>query len=293
MLSSFLQILAGGILLGGIYVPVTVGLSELVGLSGIVNFAHGEMIMGGGYIGYILITWWHWPPVVAILVAGASMALLGSVTYISLLKRAVKMSHLYEHDQLVITLGVSILLQNIALILFTANYRTIQIHWLPDMRLGSVFIPGNALAGCAVGVLLGLGVIGFVQKTRWGKFMQACKQAADLAEYCGIRVDGMNALAFAISSGLAGVTGVFFASTVYLFPSVGASLLVTAFAIIVIGGLGNLGGALVASFIVGIVINLTEAYLPQGGTWGYAAPFLLLILILILRPQGLFGVEKA
>jgi branched-chain amino acid transport system permease protein len=285
---SFLQVIVSGLLIGGLYIPIATGVSFLAGVSGIINFAHAEFVMLGGYLTYLLFLNFHLSPLVVFPFVGIAMGLLGAISYRLLLSKAVISSKESEHNQLIITLGLAIIFQNVALILFTANIRQVTTPIFPSFNLGGVFIAGNALISAIICGLFGIGLVVFMRRSRLGKIMSACRQDPNLAEYTGINVDRVNLIAFTISTTIAGAAGAFVVSTITVYPTVGLNLIITAFAIIVIGSLGNLVGAILVSLGIGVLVSLTETYLPNGGTWGYAIPFILLMLILLIRPQGLF-----
>lgn len=292
-MESFLQVIISGLLIGGLYIPMATGISFLAGVSGIINFAHCEFVILGGYLTYLLFQNFQLSPILVFPVVGIAIGILGAITYRLLLSKAVMLSKESEHNQLIITLSLSIILQNVALILFTADLRQVNKPIIPSFNLGEIFISGNALISAVICTLLGIALLVFIRRSRLGKIMSACRQDPQLAEYSGINVDRINLVAFTISTTLAGATGAFVVSTITVYPTAGLNLIVTAFAIIVIGSLGNLKGALLMSLATGVLVSLTETYLPNGGTWGYALPFILLMLVLLIRPQGLFKKEAA
>jgi branched-chain amino acid transport system permease protein len=160
---------------------------------------------------------------------------------------------------------------------------------LPALRLGPVTVPGNNVVVALVGLLLFFALLWIKDHTRYGTQMRFASDDPELALHAGINVDRVFELSFVIGGAAAGVSGGLVALVLYVQPSVGVDLVIRAFAIIALGGLGNIPGALMGAAILALVEGLVSTFVPQGGSWGFGVAFLLLLLVLVVRPSGLFG----
>jgi branched-chain amino acid transport system permease protein len=195
-----------------------------------------------------------------------------------------------EHNQLLATLGLSILILNVAIILWTPDPRVMHAEPLvPALQIGAVTVPGNNLVVAGVGGLLFLLLVFVMKHTRYGTQMRFASDDPTLAMCSGIDVDRVFELSFVIGGFAAGVAGGLVALSLYVYPAVGLDLVIRAFAIIALGGLGNIPGALIGSAILALIEGLTSTFVPQGASWSFGVAFFVLLLVLILRPSGLFG----
>jgi len=275
-----------GVLRSGLYSLAAVGLALSVGVIGVVNFAHGEFLMLGAYLGYWLFVSYGVDPLAAIPIGAAAVFLLGAAVYRSAIQRVLRAPEL---NQMLLTFGLSIFLQNLAIIL-----------WGGDPRVATVAYKARAvaLAGFTVGLpqlvvfviamALTLGLYALLGRTRVGKAMRAVAQNRLGAELVGIEVDRVYLLAFGLSAALAGTAGLMIALQLSVSPFIGLLYTLKAFAIIVIAGLGNINGVIYASLVLGLSEAFVEFYVPQGGGWAEGVFFLLILLVLLVRPRGVF-----
>lgn len=271
----------------GLYAAVAAGLTLTVGVTRIINFAHGEFVMLGAFLTYWLYTAYGVTPWIGMAVSGFVIAIFSALVYRSFLARVLKQD---EHNQLLATLGLSILILNIAIILWSPDPRVMQAPQLiPSLRIGEIVVPGNNLVVAGVGGLLFLLIVLVNNHTRYGTQMRFASDDPVLAMHTGINVDRIFELSFAIGGFAAGVAGGLVALVLYVHPVVGLDLVIRAFAIIALGGLGSIPGALIGSAILALAEGLTSTFVPQGGSWGFGVAFLILLLVLLLRPSGLFG----
>ncbi|PWC44350.1 branched-chain amino acid ABC transporter permease [Azospirillum sp. TSO22-1] len=285
--AAVLQAVILSLTVAALYAAVAAGLTLTVGVTRIINFAHGEFVMLGAFLTYGLHTRWGVSPWLGMAASGVALGLLSALVYRLFLARVLKQD---EHNQLLATLGLSILLLNIAVILWSPDPRVMQAPaLLPPLRLGPVTVPGNNVAVALVGLLLFLAMLWIKNHTRYGTQMRFASDDPELALHAGINVDRVFELSFVIGGAAAGVSGGLVALVLYVQPSVGVDLVIRAFAIIALGGLGNIPGALMGAAILALVEGLVSTFVPQGGSWGFGVAFLLLLLVLIVRPSGLFG----
>lgn len=285
--ASIAQAVLLALTVAGLYAAIAAGLTLTVGVTRIINFAHGEFVMLGAFLTYALFTFYGVSPWIGMVISGVAIALFSAVVYRVFLARVLKHD---EHNQLLATLGLSILLVNIAVILWSPDPRIMQApQLLPSLQFAGVTVPGNNLVVAGVGGLLFLMLQYIMRHTRYGTQMRFASDDAELAMHCGINVDRVFELSFVVGGFAAGVAGGLVALILYVHPSVGLDLVIRAFAIIALGGLGNIPGALIGAAILALAEGLTSTFVPDGGSFGFGVAFLLLLLVLIVRPSGLFG----
>ena len=273
--------------IAGLYAAIAAGLTLTVGVTRIINFAHGEFVMLGAFLTYALFTLYGISPWLGMVISGAVMGLFSAVVYRMFLERVLRQD---EHNQLLATLGLSILLVNIAIIMWSPDPRVMQApQLLPALQFAGVTVPGNNLVVAGVGGLLFLMLQYIMRHTRYGRQMRFASDDAELARHSGIDVDRIFELSFVIGGFAAGVAGGLVALILYVHPSVGLDLVIRAFAIITLGGLGNIPGALIGAAILALAEGMTSTFVPHGGSFGFGVAFLLLLLVLVVRPNGLFG----
>jgi branched-chain amino acid transport system permease protein len=275
-----------GVLRSGLYSLASVGLALSVGVIGIVNFAHGEFLMLGAYLGYWLFVSYGIDPLAAIPLAAAVLFAAGGVVYRASIQRVL---HAPELNQMLLTFGISIFLQNLAIILWTGDPRTAAIPYkAASIALGpfSVGLPQLVVFGLAMTSTLALYAV--LGGSRIGKAMRAVAQNRLGASLLGIEVDRIYLLAFGLSTALAGTAGLMITLQLSTSPFIGLLYTLKAFSIIVIAGLGNINGVIYASLVLGLSEAFVEFYVPQGGGWAEGVFFVLILLVLLARPRGLF-----
>jgi branched-chain amino acid transport system permease protein len=285
--ASVIQAVLLSLSIAGLYAAVAAGLTLTVGVTRIINFAHGEFVMLGAFLTYWLYSRFGISPWLGMLASGAALALFSSIVYRTFLARVLKQD---EHNQLLATLGLSILLLNIAIILWSPDPRVMQAPpLLPTLSVAGVTIPGNNIVVALVGLLLFVVLLAIKNHTRYGTQMRFASDDPVLAMHTGVNVDRIFELSFVIGGAAAGVAGGLVALVFYVQPSVGVDLAIRAFAIIALGGLGNIPGALIGAAILSLVEGLISTFVPGGGSWGYGVAFLILLLVLLVRPSGILG----
>lgn len=278
------QAIVTGLLIGGVYGLVAMGLTLIFGVLDIVNFAHGAFLAVALFITYWLVSSMGLHPYVTILVTVPVMFAVGYAVQRGVLSGA--MGKPLE-NQLLITLGISLVIENGLLLLFGANPRSVP---LPGDRtigiLGAVADLSRILA--FVGALVLAGVLFLVlQRTRLGTAIRAVAANNAGAQLVGIDTRRIYALTFAIGTACAGAAGTLVAPLVTVEPSTGALFNIVAFVVVVIGGMGNVVGALVGGFVIGLAEQLGTIFLP--GQSPLLSVFIVFVLVLFFRPQGLFG----
>jgi branched-chain amino acid transport system permease protein len=280
-----------GLTTGAVYALIALGLTLIYGVLHIINFAHGAALMVALYAVYLLKTQLGIDPYLALPIVVPAMFALGYALQRGIVNRA---SHGKDENILLVTLGVSIVLENLALMLFKSDTRTIDTAYM----LSTVPIPspfGEAPAFIALpklvafgGALLSAAVLMLlVKRTDLGRAIRAVAKEKQGARLCGIDVDHIYAMSFGIGLACLGAAACFLLPAYYVNPQVGSGFVLVAFTIVVLGGMGSFGGALVGGLLIGVVESICGLLL--GESLGQIGIFAAFIAVLLLRPQGLFG----
>jgi branched-chain amino acid transport system permease protein len=280
-----IQLAVNGLVVGVIYALIAMGLSLIFGVLEIVNFAHGEFYMLGAMGAYFLTTnlgLGYWPTVAAVTLGAVC---IGYILYEMLL--ASLRGESFERS-ILLTLGLSMVLQNLAVFLFTTTPKMVQsAYTYSNVTLGTLRVPVLRVFALGLG-LAAFGALYFIlYRTQSGKAMRGVAQNREAALMVGIDPRKISRLAVAIGIGLSGLAGAALAPIYAVHPLMGFSFVFKAFAIIIIGGLGNISGAAIAAVLLGILESLIGGFLPTVMVDGLA--FAAMILILLVRPEGLFG----
>lgn len=285
VLTEFWPALIYGMLSGGVYALIAVGLSLYFGLMGIVNFAHGSIVMLGMYAAYYAFTVLGLTPFFSILLVGPLFLLFGMLLEAGLFRFLYDAPH---NNQFLVTCGLMIVLNNIALSAFSANIRTVQIDFFARTFefFGVVISYGRSFA-FLVGVLLYAFLTILLKKTPIGKAIRASAQNRDGAKLCGINVGRLYCYTFGIGIMFAGIAGLVILPFSGAHPDIGDAFILNAFIIIVLGGMGNISASFWSSLIIGVAETMGATYMSSG--LKYLFPFLLFIIVLLIRPRGLFA----
>jgi branched-chain amino acid transport system permease protein len=279
-----IQILVNGLLIGGVYGIAALGLGLVWGVMSVVNVAHGDLLIFLAYMTWVLVVVESLSPFLALVLLIPAGFIIGYFLYQLLVRHLIHRSEV-ELMSLVLFFGLSAIVYGFGAYLWGSDFRSLPIP-LPTFTLLGVVLPGTRVAAFLIGGGLVLGLRWFFRTTFWGKAIRAVAQSRDAARALGIDPDRVSAVAFGIALAYAGVAGALIAMISPLSPSLGVAYVGRSFAVVVLGGLGNPVGTLVA----GIVLGLTEGLSSLWITFGLspAVAFVLLIAVLILRPQGLF-----
>jgi branched-chain amino acid transport system permease protein len=288
--ADFLQSFANGLLIAGLYAAVTLGLTLVLGVMGIVNFAHGEMVMLGAYNTFWLFTLLGIDPLLSIALSGLLLFFIGLFIYRFTIRPILNDPPL---NQLLLTLGISIFLQNLAMIFWKTDSRSVMTAYSGmSLSLGEVHVGLTRLLTFLIAVGLTLFLLLFLYKARPGKAMRAVSENNTASWLIGINVQKTYLLAFGVACALAGAAGALVSTVMYTFPMVGFKLSLKAFCILVLGGLGNIPGALFGSVILGLTESFVGTYVPEGSGWAEGISFILIMIILIIKPTGLVGTRR-
>jgi branched-chain amino acid transport system permease protein len=286
--STLLDLFVTGFLRGGIYALMAVGLALVFGVMNIAQFAHGEFYMVGAYAAYLGASILGLPPLVAMLFAALVCFLVGVVIERAVFRPLRQRSEDWIMNAFLLTVGLSFVLQNGALALFGPNYRGVTQFYEGNVRLTAGL---NISLDRAAAFVLAAAAIGglwlFLLKTRTGRAIRAVAQDERGAMLVGISLSRIHALTFGLSTTLAGLAGASLLSLTQAYPTVGFRPLVQSWFVVMLVGLGNIPGAVVGGFIVGLLESFSYVFLGAG--WQDVVTVVVLILILLFKPSGLFA----
>ena len=285
-MTHFIQTLISGLSLGSIYALIALGYTMVYGIAKMLNFAHGDVIMIGAYTGIIAVLTAGMPPVAAVFLCVAVCTLLGVLIERFAYKPLRKASPL---SVLITAIGVSYLLQNVALIAFGSQQKAFpSLITLPAVTVGGITIDGITILTLAVTAVIMIALTLFINKTKLGKAMRAVSEDKGAAELMGISVDRTITMTFAIGSALAAFASIFYGMTyVYIKPTTGAMPGIKAFTAAVFGGIGSVPGAMLGGIMLGLIEQFSKTYIST--RWADAIVFSVLVLVLIVKPSGLLG----
>jgi branched-chain amino acid transport system permease protein len=284
-LTDLVQTLINGILQGGVYAAAAVGLSLIFGVSGILNAAHGELVMLGAFATYWLFTLFHVDPLLTLPISFALLFVLGWTLQYFVLNRTLGRPLLLS---LLVTFGISLILVNVALRLWSGDLRMMRIPYFErSLILGPFIIPLSRVVACVVGVGMVAGLSWLLASTRLGRIIRATAQDWEMARMLGVNPRTVYAMTFGIGAGVSGVAGSLVAFYTPVEPGMGLTYTLFAFAVVVLGGLGYTAGVVWGGLTLGIAQALTETYLEAG--LSLLVAFVLLYVILRFMPAGIMG----
>jgi branched-chain amino acid transport system permease protein len=286
--STIIQLVISGLLIGSIYALMSIGLTLIFGVLRVVNFAHGEFLMIGMYGAWAFSKLLGLNPYVAAIAVVPAMFLFGALVYRLVIGSALEKPHLVV---VFATMGLSIFLQNAALMAMTADLRDVPPIFGRSISIGHIFIKGELLLGFVVTLACTIALRWVIKYTFLGKAIRATVQDGEAAKLMGIAVPKIFLITFAAGSALVGLAACVMLPLFSVFPTVGLNFVLIAFVIVVLGGMGSIEGALLGGFCVGVVQSVGSYYVAPA--FGQLFFFVLFLLVMIFRPNGLFGQKGA
>jgi branched-chain amino acid transport system permease protein len=277
-----------GLINGSFYALLSLGLAVIFGLLNIINFAHGAQYMLGAFIAYLLLThlgigYW-WSLLIVPIVVGAT----GIVIERLMLSRLYKLDHLYG---LLLTFGLALIIQGVFRNIYGSSGQPYQIpsQLQGGQNLGFMFLPNYRgwIIGASLVVCLTTWFV--IERTKLGAYLRAATENPVLVQSFGINVPRMITLTYGFGVGLAALAGVMAAPVYQVSPQMGADLIIVVFAVVVIGGMGSIMGAIVTGFGLGLIEGLTKVFYPEASS---TVIFIIMAIVLLVRPAGLFGTQK-
>jgi branched-chain amino acid transport system permease protein len=277
-----------GLVNGSFYAMLSLGLAVIFGLLGVVNFAHGALYMIGAYVAWFSMDRWGVSYWWALLLGPLIVGLLGAVIERLLLKRLYKLDPLYG---LLLTFGLALILQGV----FQQYYGSSGQSYAPPEQLsgatnlGFMFLPNYRGWVVAVSLIVCFGTWFLIERTQLGALLRAGTENPALVQAFGVNVPLMVTLTYAGGAALAGLAGVLAAPVIQISPLMGSNLIIVVFAVVVIGGMGSIVGSIITGLVLGLIEGLTKVFYPEASN---VVVFVIMAIVLIIRPAGLFGKGK-
>lgn len=279
------QVIASGLLIGSLFSLIAVALNMIFGVMQIVNFAHGSFVMLGMYFAYWLSVSFNINPYIALFLGIPVFFMLGVVIQTTLMDRILDAPPI---NQFLLTLCLMLFLDNLALLLWKPDYRTVQGGYTSaTLLIGGVNISVTRLVAFGIMLISVIALHLFLTRTYLGKAIRATADDKEGAFLNGVNVPGIYRIVFGISTALAGIAGISMVPFFYVFPYVGLSFVITAYVVVVLGGLGSFAGALLGGLIVGVSEAIGGYYLY--GSLKSTVPLIIFIAVLLFRPSGIFA----
>jgi branched-chain amino acid transport system permease protein len=287
--TQLVQAVWGGVLFGAVYGLMALGLTLVWGAVRLLNLAHGAIFIVGAYGAYWVVSSLHLPILVALPVGVAAAALFAYLMHLTFIRPVIGKPG-FDNSTLVATVGISISVSAAALIIFNPEYKVVPPEISGQVIVSGVQITYQGLLVIATSLALFAAVYLFLTYTRQGMAIRAVSQQIEAASLMSIPVVRTYGIVIAISGALAGLAGVLLSPTFFLNPQSGFNPMIQALIVTIFGGLGSIRGALVAGFVLGVFESFVEVF--YGVAWAQPGVFILIILMLIIRPNGLFGIGE-
>jgi branched-chain amino acid transport system permease protein len=288
-MDTLAQLVVSGVMLGGVYAIMSIGLTLIFGVLKIVNFAHGEFLMLAMYVAWAIVSVAGVNAYAAAVVVVPVLFGFGALVYFLIVRPGVDKPHLIV---VFATMGLSIALQNLALVLMTADLRDIPpLFGGTPIRIGPIYMRIELVLGFLVSVAVTLALMVFIKRSYAGKAIRATVQDPDAAMLMGINVPRLFLMTFAGGSALVGLAGCIMVPLYSTFPTVGLNFVLIAYVVVVLGGMGSMEGAFLGGICIGLVQSLSGYYIAPA--YGQMFYFLVFLLVMIFRPEGLFGQRGA
>jgi branched-chain amino acid transport system permease protein len=288
-MSIFMQSLISGILIGGVYALIGIGLTIIFGVMRVINFAHGDILMIGMYGTYYLFTLFNIDPFVSIVITIPLMFLYGAFLQKFFINRILGS---LPQNQILLTIGMGLIMSNTVMMAFTSDYKILSTSYSSSsFNILGISISSPLLISFAITVVITAALYWFLKKTDTGQAIRATAQDREAAQLMGINVKRMSIIAFGLGASLAGTAGALISPTYYIFPQVGSTFTLKAFVITVLGGMGSIVGATLGGVLIGVAESIGGVYFGSG--WKEVVVFVLFLLVLLFKPSGLMGKSNA
>ncbi len=288
MVIAIMDILVSGLLMGGIYALIAVGLSMQYGVARVLNVSHGEFIMLGGFITWSLYTFWKINPLFSLVICGPAMLLIGYFLH-KTLYRSIWLSSggaaAFEGNSMLASFGLLFIIQNLAILIWGASIKGYSYLAFPINIRGAIF-PANRLVTLLFAVLICIVFYVFLARTRMGKAIRAAAQDPAAAGLMGVNINQVLALCFGLGAMMAGMGGTLLSMSFKVQPTMGLEYTLIAIIVVVLGGLGSIPGSFIGGFILGLIGSIVSAIEPSLSLVAY---YVLFMILLIVKPTGILG----
>jgi branched-chain amino acid transport system permease protein len=281
----FLQAVINGLLLGGVYAVYSAGFSLIFGVMGVVNLAHGELIMLGAFTSYWMFQILHIDPYVSAPFSAAILFGVGYVIQKYIINRVIDLPHIMSY---ILTFGIHLILANVAVQIWTHDFRSITTSYSgANLAVLGLNIPYARLVTFFLALIVIAALWAFMSRTETGRAIRATSMDKDVARLMGVNIREIYAITFGVGAAVTGLAGASISPFVIIFPEMGLEYTIIAFCVVVLGGMGYLPGALWGGFILGVLQSLAATYLSAGIS--VAITFMILFFMLVFRPTGIVG----
>ena len=287
-LQALMSQLLLGLVNGSFYAMLSLGLAVIFGLLNVINFSHGALYMMGAFIAFIGVSTYELNYWMMLVLAPLAVGAFGIAVEKTMLRWLYKLDHLYG---LLLTFGITLLLEGVFRSFFGVSGQTLDVpeQLAGATDLGFMILPNYRAWVVAASLVVCLGTWFVIEKTRLGAYLRAGTENPKLVEAFGINVPRMVTLTYGFGVALAGLAGVLAAPVINVTPLMGSNLIIVVFAVVVIGGMGSILGSIITGLMLGVIEGLTRVYYPEGSE---VVVFVVMVIVLLLRPAGLFGKEK-
>jgi branched-chain amino acid transport system permease protein len=287
-MTVFLQALLSGILVGGVYALVGIGLTIIFGVMRIINFAHGDLLMLGMYVTWVIFSQFHLDPYLSIIIVAPLLFLWGALLQRFFINRVL---NALPQNQILLTIGLGLVMSNAVMLIYTSDYRILTTSYSSSsLALGNLSVSQPLLYSFIITAAITAALYWFLIATDTGQAIRATAQDRDAAQLMGIDVQRMSIVAFGLGAALAGTAGALIAPTYYIFPQVGSAFTLKAFVIVVLGGMGSVVGATLGGVLIGATESLAAVYVASG--LKELIVYVLFLLVLLFKPAGLLGKSR-
>ncbi len=287
-MTVFFQALISGILIGGAYALIGIGMTIIFGVMRIINFAHGDLLMLGMYATYYLFTLLHIDPFISIILTFPLMFLYGGLIQKVFINRILGA---LPQNQILLTIGLGLIMSNTTMLALTSDYKILTTSYSSASATAAGISISIPLAmSFVITALITAALYWFLVKTDTGQAIRATAQDREAARLMGINVRRMSVIAFGLGTALAGTAGALFAPIYYIFPQVGGTFTLKAFVITVLGGMGSIVGATLGGVLIGVAESVGGVYFGSG--WKEVVVYTLFLLVLLFKPSGLLGKSR-
>ena len=284
-MATLIQSILSGVLIGGIYALIGIGLTLIFGVMRIINFAQGDLVMVGMYCTFWVFVLLGIDPFLSVVITMPALFLLGALLQRGLINRVLDA---LPQNQILLTIGIGLVLSNVAMLVFTSDYRILSTSYSSSsVGLGIIRLSTPLLYCFLITAVITAVLYWFLVKTDIGHAIRATAQDRDAAQLMGVNVRQMGVVAFGLGSALAGAAGALVAPTYYIYPQVGGAFTLKAFVVVVLGGMGSIIGATLGGVLIGVAESVSGTYIGSG--WKDLCVYVIFLLVLLLKPSGLLG----
>ncbi|MBN2332670.1 MAG: branched-chain amino acid ABC transporter permease [Deltaproteobacteria bacterium] len=287
----FIQTLVAGVLIGGVYSLIGIGMTLIMGVMGIINLAHGQLMMVAMYITFVLSHYFHIDPYISLVVAMPALFLLGCFLQKYLLNPLMKVDSVLPENQVLMTVGIGMVMAEIARFIFSSDYKTVQTSYSSSaLFLGNISFNLPMCIAFVISLVFTAILFWFLLKTDIGRSIRATAQDKEAATLMGINSERITIITFGIGSALVASAGCLLMPIFYLFPDLGGPFTLKAFVITILGGLGSTVGAIVGGVVLGVAESMGATYFGMG--YKEMVGFIIFVLVLVFLPGGLKRLTK-